>query len=61
VNMNAPSGSSNRQERENFYSVELTCCSPLICLLERYLTGIRSGHRTTKTAVVTYSDDVTIF
>ena len=34
--------------------------NPLIILLERHLTGIRTGHRTTKTAVVAYADDVMI-
>jgi hypothetical protein len=35
--------------------------NPLIYLLERQLTGNKSGHRATKTAVVTHADDVTIF
>jgi hypothetical protein len=35
--------------------------NPLLCLLERNLTGIRIGHRTHKTVVVAYADDVTIF
>jgi hypothetical protein len=35
--------------------------NPLLCLLERNLTGIRIGHRTQDTAVVAYADDVTIF
>jgi hypothetical protein len=34
--------------------------NPLLGLLERNLTGIRIGHRTQKTAVVAYADDVTI-
>ena len=33
--------------------------TPLLYLLERNLTGIRIGHRTTTTAVVAYADDVT--
>ena len=33
----------------------------LLYLLERNLTGIRNGHRTSKIAVVAYADDVTIF
>jgi hypothetical protein len=35
--------------------------NPLLYLLEQNLTGIRIGHCTTKTAVVAYADDVTIF
>jgi hypothetical protein len=35
--------------------------NPLLCLPERNLTGIIIGHRTQKTAVVAYADDVTIF
>ena len=35
--------------------------NPLICLSKRQHTGIRTGLRTTKTAVVTYADDFTIF
>lgn len=35
--------------------------NPLICLSERQLTGIRTALRITKTAVVAYADDVTIF
>jgi sRNA-binding carbon storage regulator CsrA len=35
--------------------------NPLLCLLERNLTGIRIGNRIQKTAVVAYADDVTIF
>ena len=34
--------------------------SPLLCLLERNLTGIRIRHRTTKTTVVAYADYVTV-
>jgi hypothetical protein len=34
--------------------------NPLLYLLEQNLTGISFGHRTTKTAVVAYADDVTI-
>jgi hypothetical protein len=33
----------------------------LLYLLERNLTDSRTGHRTRKTAVVSYADDVTIF
>ena len=35
--------------------------NPLICLLERHLTGIRIGHCTTKIMVVAYAYDITIF
>ena len=35
--------------------------NPMLCLLEQNLTGIRSRHCTTQTAVVAYADDVTIF
>lgn len=35
--------------------------NPLLYLLERNLTDIRIGHRTRKTAVVPYADDVWIF
>ena len=35
--------------------------NPLLYPLERNLTGIRIGHRTTKPTVVAYADDVTIF
>jgi hypothetical protein len=35
--------------------------NPLICLLERHLTGNRIGHQTTKTAVIAHADNVTIF
>ena len=34
--------------------------NPLTSLSEQHLTGIRTGHRTTKTAVVAHADDVTI-
>jgi hypothetical protein len=34
---------------------------PLLYHLEHNLTGIRLGYRTTKTAVVAYADDITIF
>ena len=34
--------------------------SPLLYLLEQNLLGIRIGHRTKKTAVVAYADNVTI-
>jgi len=35
--------------------------NPLLCLVERHLLGIRIGHRTKKTAMMAYADDVTIF
>ena len=35
--------------------------NPLICLLERYLMGIRIGQRTKKTAMMAYANNVTIF
>jgi len=35
--------------------------NPLIYLLERHLRGIRIVHRTKKTTVVAYIDDVAIF
>jgi hypothetical protein len=35
--------------------------NPLICLLERHLTGNRIGYRTRKTAVIAHTDNFTIF
>jgi len=35
--------------------------NPLICLSERQVKGIRTGLRTTKTAVAAYAEDVTSF
>ena len=35
--------------------------NPLICLLERHLTEIWIGHETTRSVVVAYADDATIF
>jgi hypothetical protein len=35
--------------------------NPLLCLMERNLTGMRVAHRTQKTAIVVYADDATIF
>lgn len=35
--------------------------NPRIYLLERHLTGIRTGHRTTNTEVVAHADEVTTF
>jgi hypothetical protein len=34
---------------------------PLLYLVEQNLMGIRLGHHTTKTAVVAYANDITIF
>jgi hypothetical protein len=35
--------------------------NPLVCLLERHLTGTRIGQRVTKAALVAHAEDVTIF
>jgi len=37
------------------------CLHPLLLMLENKLPGIQIGHRTRRTAVVAYADDVTIF
>jgi len=36
------------------------CLNPLLCLLDRTLTGIRID-RVTRTAAVAYADDITLF
>lgn len=37
-----------------------TVLNTLISQMEQHLTGIRTGHRTTKIAVVAHADDFTI-
>jgi hypothetical protein len=37
------------------------CLDPLLCTLEKTLTGIRIGSNNNKTTVTAYADDVTIF